>query len=158
MSRQLSSCNITQSALSSYSLDMTWTEWIFEESARRLCVFYQIVNMLVDFEPANLCKEQTDLILPRLPSSRRLWEATHEASWRKICQQQSGTEIAFGMDKKGELVRLSGDDWRYAHLTELNGDASSGTTPSRNEPRWEEWCSGMDSFGGLVMLAASLLL
>lgn len=36
-------------------------------------------------------------------------------------------------------------------------DGVENRLPARSMANWEEWCSGMDGFGGLVMLAASLV-
>lgn len=60
---------------------------------------------------------------------------------------------AFGLTTKGELVRLDEMDLHggYGSIEGVLGDTRT------SEQNWEEWCSGMDSFGGLVLLAASLL-
>jgi hypothetical protein len=66
--------------------------------------------------------------------------------------KQTVPRTAFGLAVNGELVRLDEMDLYGGYGTmDTKEDLR---TPDQN---WEEWCSGMDSFGGLVMLAASLV-
>lgn len=51
----------------------------------------------------------------------------------------------------GNLVEL---DEKY-RLTD--SDPNDDEVPRDGGGNWEEWSSGMDGFGGLVMLAASLV-
>ena len=60
------------------SIRQTWTDFLFEESRRRLATVYRVVNMLVYFEPAALCDLQSDLLLAPLPCHKNLWEAGTE--------------------------------------------------------------------------------
>lgn len=126
------------------------------ELDQRLCLVFRIVNMLVYFEPAVLCALPTDLILAPLPDKRQLWEAGDEIGWKRESQSEAGVQTAFGMAADGEIVRLvagrSSCNDAWAH-----GQALDGEMPSRSPASWEEWCSGIDGFGGLVMLAASLI-
>jgi len=94
--------------------------------------------MLVYFEPAAMCNLEKNLLLAPLPAKRQLWEATNESTWKM--ESTSGPEVqaAFGMAANGDLVKLEEGQIYF-------------------NANWEEWCSGMDSFGGLVMLAASLI-
>ncbi|KAH8810620.1 hypothetical protein F5884DRAFT_875195 [Xylogone sp. PMI_703] len=151
----------------SNGLEINWENWIFEESRRRdtileinqtkrLSVVYRIVNMLVYFEPAARCDMPADLILAPLPGGKNLWEAQDESIWKVESQREPGVQTAFGLAVDGRLVKLGDDrldsgDKMLLHTT-LNTRA-----PSRIAANWEEWCSGMDGFGGLVMLAASLM-
>lgn len=66
--------------------------------------------------------------------------------------KQSSPRAAFGLATNGELVRLDEMD--------LYGGYGTITTKEdhrTSDQNWEEWCSGMDSFGGLVLLTASLV-
>lgn len=109
--------------------------------------------MLIYFEPGALCDLPSDLVLAPLPARRQLWEAGDEFAWRMESQKEPGIQISFGLARDGGIVeideaRLScSDSW-------LSWDAE---TTSRSTASWEDWCSGMDGFGGLVMLAASLI-
>jgi hypothetical protein len=111
--------------------------------------------MLVYFEPAALCNMQTDLVLAPLPAKKLLWEAEDKFVWKAESEREPGVDTAFGLAADGELVRV---DESQIHC----GDAvmlpkMDTRDPSRSAANWEEWCSGMDGFGGLVMLAASLI-
>ncbi|KAL8924489.1 MAG: hypothetical protein Q9172_002654 [Xanthocarpia lactea] len=79
-----------------------WKNWILEESTRRLCIVYQVVNMLVYFEPAALCDvHSTGLVLGPLPARRQLWEADDELAWMK--ESDESTSGQFGLATSGEL-------------------------------------------------------
>ncbi len=116
--------------------------------------------MLVYFEPAARCDLPTDLVLAPLPAKKPLWEANDEAVWQAETERNPRLhQTAFGIAASGSLVRLDKD----GHDHGRGGDAVLSHTVldveivSRSPADWEEWCSGMDGFGGLVMLAASLV-
>ncbi|KAL4980376.1 hypothetical protein BDW66DRAFT_125080 [Aspergillus desertorum] len=144
---------------SDYSLyhdgpEVDWNEWIFEESRRRLSIIYRIVNMLTYFQPTARCDLPTDLVLAPLPAKKPLWEANDWTEWQTELQKEPGIQqTAFGLATTGELVRLDQGHSQGGRISHLALDAA---TVSRSAANWEEWCSGMDGFGGLVMLAASL--
>lgn len=111
--------------------------------------------MLVYFEPAEMCGlHTTDLLLAPLPAKKQLWEASDEFVWKAESERVPGPQIEFALAANGELVRLDecqvscGD--AVVHYKSLDA-----RTPSRSSENWEEWCSGMDGLGGLIMLAAA---
>lgn len=108
--------------------------------------------MLVYFEPAAMCDLPKDLVLAPLPAKKELWEASDESVWTKENGNERDARGDFGLAKSGELVRLGRDC-----KTILVHSAITSESPPRTSASWEEWCSGMDGFGGLVMLAASLV-
>ncbi|KAL2287515.1 hypothetical protein FJTKL_04955 [Diaporthe vaccinii] len=119
-------------------------------------VVYRVVNMLVYFDPSAMCHLPDDLVLAPLPARRQLWEAGNESAWgTERHRGPPNAQVSFGLTAGGEVVRLDedrlscGDAWVSPRRA-----SDAGTVPSQG---WEEWCSGMDDFGGLVMLAASLL-
>jgi len=112
--------------------------------------------MIVYFEPAALCDLQTDLILAPLPTRKQLWEAGDEFTWKAESEREPGAQTDFGLAANGELVKLDEGQSYGCHEVLLHKSLGS-RTQSRNTANWEEWCSGMDGFGGLVMLAASLI-
>ncbi|TVY37446.1 hypothetical protein LOCC1_G006780, partial [Lachnellula occidentalis] len=153
IAKHIALCHITcsmQYTRPDYGLYTPWKAWIFEESRRRLAVVFRVVAMLVYFEPAALCELQTDLILAPLPAKKQLWEAGDEYVWQAESERAPGAETAFGLAANGDLVKL--DESQQSHCS----DAALPYT-SLDARHWEEWCSGMDGFGGLVMLAASLV-
>jgi hypothetical protein len=113
--------------------------------------------MLVYFEPAALCELHTDLVLAPLPATKQLWEAGDEFSWKAEGERNpAGMQTSFGLAANGELVRFDEGQLYGQHAVLLYMPLN--TEPLvRKTAQWEEWCSGMDGFGGLVMLAASLI-
>jgi hypothetical protein len=110
--------------------------------------------MLVYFEPADLCGFKKDLILAPLPAKKQLWEAGNEFMWKMESGREPWAHIDFGFATNGELVRL--DEFQiYCSGKELPYALSGASL--RSTANWEEWCSGMDGLGGLVMLTASLI-
>ncbi|KAI1824149.1 hypothetical protein F4861DRAFT_507458 [Xylaria intraflava] len=148
-------CN-KECGLCNKGLQLSWKEWIFRESRRRLAIIYRVVNMLIYFEPAGICNMPTEFILAPLPAKKMLWEAADEFSW-KAESQKPGLQVSYGLAANGEIVELDesrlscNDAWLFYQSTDAN------TSPRRRSSSWEEWCAGIDGLGGLVMLAASLM-
>ncbi|KAF2720483.1 hypothetical protein K431DRAFT_270669 [Polychaeton citri CBS 116435] len=138
----------TRWVLPDYNFDTDWKNWIFDESLRRVCVVYQVVNMLVYFEPAAMCEKPVHIILSPLPASKHLWEASDAFSWKAEIESRPEAQISYGLTADGELIKMNESP---VHQNLPAKITSTGTG------HWEEWCSGMDGFGGLVMLAASLV-
>lgn len=103
-----------------------------------------------------MCTLQTDLILAPLPAKKELWEASNERMWKTETSRNPGSHDAFALAANGELVKLS-ENQPYCGDSVLLYNSIDVETPERTNGHWEEWCSGMDGFGGLVMLAASLI-
>ncbi|EED15915.1 conserved hypothetical protein [Talaromyces stipitatus ATCC 10500] len=160
------------SVLSDSNRESKWHDWILEESGRRICVIYQVLNLLVYFEPADMCdSHKSGLIITHLPSRKQLWEASDEVAWKMeidrdktsaSCTETEGlSSTAFGLTANGVLVRLDvaqgrnycSDDAVVIRKQQSLLDGGE----SRPTANWEDWCAGMDGLGGLVMLAASLL-
>jgi hypothetical protein len=111
--------------------------------------------MLVYFEPTSTtCTMQTDLILAPLPAKRQLWEAGNEYAWKEESERESGVQTAFALAANGELVELD-DGQQYCSNSALLYKPLNARTTSSGAAGWVEWCSGMDGFGGLVLLAAA---
>ncbi|KAK2762071.1 hypothetical protein FQN54_001078 [Arachnomyces sp. PD_36] len=140
-----------------HSVEPTWEDWVFEESKRRLCVVYRVVDMLVYFEPAALCDVPTHLILSPLPARKQLWEAANETIWKSERDRDPEVQTAFGLASNGELIKLSESEFSRCKDAVLLRKSPNSRKSSTSTENWEEWCAGMDGFGGLVMLAASLL-
>lgn len=116
---------------------------------------FQVVNLLVYFEPAAMCDHPTDLLIAPLPAKKHLWEASDEFVWKVEKESESGVQTAFGLAANGDLVTMDNGQ-RNCHDALLDHQAMGPRTAPRTTADWANWCSGMDSFGGLVMLAASL--
>ncbi|KAL8907100.1 MAG: hypothetical protein Q9171_006005 [Xanthocarpia ochracea] len=132
-----------------------WKDWILEESTRRLCVVYQVVNMLVYFEPAAQCDlHSMGLLLGLLPARRQLWEADDERAWKK--ESEESTSEQFGLARSGELVRVDENRHCCGYIPASPSQMVEERVATRSTANWEEWCKGMDGFGGLILLTASL--
>lgn len=107
--------------------------------------------MLVYFEPASMCEADGDVILAPLPAQKLLWEASDEHSWKLKGETEADAQREFGLAKNGLLVRMD-----EGAASERLGGWDAGAISS-STAKWNEWCSGMDGIGGLVMLAASLI-
>ncbi|ETS85545.1 hypothetical protein PFICI_03570 [Pestalotiopsis fici W106-1] len=133
-----------------------WKDWIFEESSRRLCTVFQVINMLVWFEPAGMCDMAFDLLLAPLPSKKQLWEAESEFAWKADGLLETEQRFAFGLAVDGELVKIDKGGARCEHHIMMTPDPVDNVA-SKTPANWEDWCSEMDNLGNLVMLAASLI-
>lgn len=115
--------------------------------------------MLVYFEPAAMCDlNQLDLLLAPLPARKQLWEACDEVIWKTESDRITGdAQTAFGLATNGDLVRFD-ESWLYNGIVPVpEARGRDWKIPSRSTAKWEEWCSGMDGLGSLVVLAASLV-
>ncbi|KAF2786119.1 hypothetical protein K505DRAFT_368494 [Melanomma pulvis-pyrius CBS 109.77] len=135
--------------------DANWKDWIFEESRQRLGLLLRIISMVVIIEPTAMCHMRAGLILAPLPARKALWEASDEEKWTLERNRDVGNKSEFGLTDDGELVSLDlyverSDETPYPEQLE------SAKLLPRSSTNWEEWCSGMDGFGAIVMLAASL--
>lgn len=145
----------TRSALRNCGLGISWKDWIFDESTRRLSIVYQVIDMLVYFDPAAMCELPTDLILVPLPAKKQLWEAGDEFVWKTEWEREPGVQTDFGLAANGELDKVD-QSWYCGDASQVHNSLGARIS-SRSTGNWEEWCSEMDGFGGLVMLAASLI-
>ncbi|OIW22668.1 hypothetical protein CONLIGDRAFT_719727 [Coniochaeta ligniaria NRRL 30616] len=104
------SSQFSNSSVCHDDLDTSWNNWIFEESARRTCVIYQVINMLVYFQPAGLCQlEQTDILLAPLPAKKQIWEAGDESMWMAEHDRDPDAGAIFAMTASGGLVKFHVD-------------------------------------------------
>ncbi|KAF2742650.1 hypothetical protein M011DRAFT_412238, partial [Sporormia fimetaria CBS 119925] len=140
-----------------YGPQISWNDWIFEESARRIGIIYRIVAFVTNLDLSGLCPMSGDLLLSPLPARKTLWEAMTEETWDKESQRDN-LHIIYGLAKNGDLVRVGGEfeEFHYCLDAILSVQGPSAEKPWREKRDWEEWCAGMDGLGGLVLFAASL--
>ena len=103
-----------------------------------------------------MCDLQQELVIAPLPAKKQLWEASDEIAWKVEKNRKRVVWPSFGLTSKSELVKLNEDELN-CHDAVLTPHILDGKVTSRSTANWEEWCSGMDGFGALIMLAASLL-
>jgi hypothetical protein len=107
----------------------------------RTATVFRIFNMLMDID-STLCATFPGLVIAPLPGKRMLWEAKTAEAWQaEYSYSWTLEKETYGISKDGQLVKI---------------DRKQGTTFFNRSP-WEEWCSSMDGFGILVMIAASML-
>lgn len=73
--------------------------------------------------------------------------------WAAATNKEPVVQTAFAMAANGDLVEVDADQAHCDDSTVLRNIKA----PSRRIADWGEWYSEMDGFGGLVMLAASLV-
>ena len=81
--------------------------------------------------------------------------------WKAESERAPGAEATFALAANGELVTVDGSQLCHLHdsdpiLVQRPPDPRT-QLKNTNIASWEEWCSGMDGLGGLIMLAASLV-
>lgn len=103
-----------------------------------------------------MCRLQRDLILAPLPAKKQLWEAHNETAWRTESEREPGLQTPYGLTSNGEMVKLDAGQAFCNDSVLLYQSLENAKAPSTSTAHWEEWCSGMDGFGGLVVLTASL--
>jgi hypothetical protein len=108
--------------------------------------------LIFNFAPATLCGLQPDLILAPLPAKKPLWEAGDQSAWSRAGGEHASGLSSFALTSSGDVVRLMNGPMCGEDILLLYDEVDE-TKPGA----WEEWCAGMDSFGTLVMLAASLV-
>jgi hypothetical protein len=116
---------------------------------------FRIIGMLFSTEPAGGCFLLDGFLLAPLPARKQLWEAREETQWIQENGRGAGDANMFGIKVSGQMAKLNERSTMTKSTVVLSiypdevGDAESNAN-------WEQWCSGMDGLGALVMLAASL--
>jgi hypothetical protein len=119
-------------------------------------VTFRTISMLLSTEPAGGCYLLDDFLLAPLPAHKRLWKSSNnETQWMLGKSRDFEAASVFGIKTSGQMVKLGGrvavmesSEILSAHPKELDERESSAN--------WQDWCSGMDELGALIMLAASL--
>jgi hypothetical protein len=130
----------------------------------RLAVIYRILNKLIFFTPAALCDMPAEFVIAPLPAKRQLWEATNAQEWKSQSQNEPLEQVSYGLAVDGEIVKLDHrrltcrDAWLpHAPSDEDSASQDNQRSSNRSADWWKEWCSSMDSMGGLIMLAATMV-
>jgi hypothetical protein len=83
-------------------------------------------------------------------------EAPDEFVWKAENKKDLGAQTDFGLAANGEPAKID-EGQLYCSNGVLLYKPLDARTPSGSNGNWKEWYSGMDGFGGLVMLAAFLI-
>lgn len=113
--------------------------------------------MLIFFEPGSMCELQKDLVIAPLPARKQLWEVNNERTWEEVARKDNGIDASLALTAEGELVQLD-EGQLYCDTRVLRYRISLDQSPISRITDWENWCSGTDGFGSLIMLAASLMM
>jgi hypothetical protein len=112
--------------------------------------------MLIYFEPASMCELQKEFIIAPLPAKKQLWEAKDERIWDEMATRNNGVHESLALAADGELIQLD-QKKIYCDNGVVRYGISHDSRSTSTTTDWESWCSGMDGFGSLIMLAASLI-
>ncbi|USP77956.1 transcription factor, DNA binding domain cpaE [Curvularia clavata] len=141
----------------------SWQDWVYKESRRRLAVIYRILNKLVFFSPAAMCDMPAEFVIAPLPAKRQLWEAKNAEDWKMQSQKEVREQVSYALAVDGKVVKLNQrrlscrDAWLpYTSFNEDTASQDHEKMTNSTATWWAEWCSGMDSMGALIMLAASM--
>lgn len=109
--------------------------------------------MLFSTDPAAACTLLDGFLISPLPSRKQLWEARDESEWARRRSLDVTGEVTYGIKPGGKMGKLQAQQ-----VTFPDHNNSSWEQPSESESNthWQEWSSGMDGLGALIMLAASL--
>ncbi|KAE9372727.1 hypothetical protein N431DRAFT_483460 [Stipitochalara longipes BDJ] len=116
-----------------------WKEWVLLESKRRTVTLLFIFHLLFDIKPEQRAKSHVGLSVLPLPAHKQLWQASGEEEWR-----QAYDEMLKARDGRSYL--------RYEDLIALRNGRGGERMKDLNA-----WMVGGDSFGMLVMMAATTL-
>jgi hypothetical protein len=125
----------------------------------RLCVVFRIISLLAHFEPSSMCRlHETGLIIAPLPAKKRLWDANDEAQWRVETMKDDRESVHFdtGLTAGGDLVGLERPGMPCGPVPQDCHGTPETAPLFKRAVSWEEWFSGTDGLGSLVMLASAL--
>ncbi|KAB8219827.1 hypothetical protein BDV33DRAFT_191739 [Aspergillus novoparasiticus] len=114
-----------------------------------------------NLEPLTNCIALVHMIGSGLQASRKLFWKNVRMECERLCEESqtfNKWELLAAMQALSiyTIIRLDEGETEYNNFDVLLLKAIT-TFTARGSATWEEWCSGMDGLGGLVMLAASLI-
>jgi hypothetical protein len=113
-------------------------------------VVFRICDAILNMGPFLICRPLSGFIIAPLPAKKALWEAQNAQAWTSCLDWNTRDEDDFGLMEDGTLVRLD-------RILPLEENGIRGEARDIRPADWADWCSGMDGFGALIMVAASLL-
>jgi len=110
-----------------------------------------------------MCDMPAEFVIAPLPAKRQFWEATNAQQWELQSQKEPQGQVSYALTFDGEIVTLDQrrlscrDAWLpYASSDEVTTSRNYQGGIDRSAGCWAEYCAGMDSMGGLIILAASM--
>ncbi|KAJ2977656.1 hypothetical protein NQ176_g4250 [Zarea fungicola] len=126
--------------------NVTWLDWVFNESRRRTVLIFQILGLLIDLSTEASSYANCGQILIPLPKNSTLWTADGPAAWKAECDDVFAKERpVYGVSDSGDLTKI---------VLIFSGDSFSYT---RSVGNWDEWRAEVGDLGTLVMMVAALL-
>ncbi|KAB5576196.1 hypothetical protein GE09DRAFT_1094944 [Coniochaeta sp. 2T2.1] len=121
--------------------DVTWMDWIYNESRRRTVLVFQILNVLIEMSTEASAYPTCGFVLLPLANSAALWNANNIGEWRAEFALFNKERKMHGLSQAGVLSKL-----------ELTGDCVV-----LSSAEWEEWRADVGEIGTLVMIVGALL-
>jgi len=94
-----------------------------------------------------------------LPASKILWEAQDADTWQAEANLGTESNGIYGLMPDGRLmrlVRLNGKE-KENQIPENTYKTSLSNEVWMSGENWTDWVAGMDAFGYLIMVTASLV-
>ncbi|KAF5669357.1 C6 finger domain-containing protein [Fusarium circinatum] len=127
--------NYSTSELSEPSL--TWQDWIFAESRRRMSCLWLIIGCVITIENGKKCSICSDMCSLPLPSSRLLWEARSLEEWQT---EKAFFDMSCPMTTLGELV-----------------EAKANAGNPLEAQRLQNWEMGSDKMSAMLNIAVEFV-
>lgn len=104
-----------------------------------------------------------EFVIAPLPAKRQLWDAKNAEEWKLQNQEEECKQVSYALAMDGKIIKLNQDRLSCCDAW-LSSTPMDDETASQDHERrtissatwWTEWCSGMDSMGALILLAASM--
>ncbi|KAF4503590.1 short chain dehydrogenase family [Fusarium agapanthi] len=117
--------------------NLTWQDWIFAESRRRMSCLWLIIGCVITIENGKKCSICSDMCSLPLPSSRLLWEARSLEEWQT---EKAFFDMSCPMITLGELVEAK---------------ANAGNPPEAQ--RLQNWEMGSDKMSAMLNIAVEFV-
>ncbi|TVY93870.1 hypothetical protein LAWI1_G000563 [Lachnellula willkommii] len=127
----------------SKSQDISWKDWIYMESTRRVACVWFILGLVFHTRTSNFCFISEHFRELFLPCTKAEWEAKTEPQWRKehnAAASAKGASSATGLHHLGDLI-----------------DACPRTPGTRVADKLDVWNAGIDHLGMTLNLAVGML-
>lgn len=133
-------CRI-QAKVRNSNLESTYLHTTLMINIIRTAIIYHMIDTLIDIHTNVPCPTTGGLDALPLPSGKTLWNALSEEEW----------VVEYELRLKQRLGRAN---LTYGNLIQLQRDSGGSLS---DVTLLENWYSDMDSFGHMVMVAATLL-
>ncbi|KAJ4258070.1 hypothetical protein NW762_008210 [Fusarium torreyae] len=95
---------------------LTWEDWIFAESRRRMSCLWLIISCVITIENGRSCADCGAMQNLPLPSSKMLWEARSLEEWQT---EKTYSDMGIPVVTLGELVEAKANSTNPLHAHKL---------------------------------------